>query len=274
MCAVIISLRKWGTQKNNGDSTDTGCYNIEYLEKRIKELKRRKQILLVPLMVFCLAGCSAKTASDSRKPSETSPETETASSSETVQDTQPASEEAVSTENGYSVTGPAECEFFADLTHDGADDTIKVVVSKNKLDILQVMLSVSDGENVIFRLEESSHPVSGSMYSLVEQNGVAYLMRYYALVDHDLYHLDSFDINKWIDFAEKENKYFTDSFLLFNTLGFELECADTTDLKTYEENFSWMVTEGLEVWYSSRETTMKENLDLFLVEKTDEYDSE
>lgn len=264
-------------------------------------MKRRKQILLVPLMVFCLAGCSNKTASDSMKPSETVPETETTSPSETAQDTQPASEE-VSTENGYRVTGPTECEFFADLTHDGADDIIKVVVSKNELDIPQVMLSVTDGENIIFSMEESCHPVAGSMYSLVERDGVAYLMRYYALVDHDmaeceyevfslngsgekvvldsdriehdLYHIKSFDGNKWIAFAEKENEYFKDSFLLFNTLGFELECADTADLKTYEENFSWMVTEGLEVWYSSRETTMKENLDLFLVENIDAYDSE
>ncbi len=208
-------------------------------------------------------------------------------------------EDAGRQETDGSVKIPAEYEFSADLTHDGADETVKVEVSNGKYDIPQVFILVFDGEKKIFEEEVYVHGALGSMYSLVERNEGAYLMRYAPLVDHDmitceyevfsldgsgnkvefdsgqmeheLWKLDSFNKEKWIAFAEKENEYFKNAFLLVSGLFGELECADTENPQTYEERFSWAV-DIMDGW-DLRESTIEENLDTFIAKNIDAYEN-
>lgn len=258
-------------------------------------MNQKRVIILVSFMVFSFAGCGMKEASD------TTSLTETVIQSETGQYVvlQPVTEESASMKkDSYLDTVPAEYEISADLTHDGKDEMIKVSV-KSETDDTRILV-YDDGQK-IFEQENPIHDVLGNWYGIVRQEDGAYLMRYAPLIDHDmitcryevfslddtgekigldsgeieeeLWHLDTFNTDKWYAFAEEENRYFKNATLLVSTLNGQLEIRNKEIPQTYEENFVWTVSNNPNEWKSNK-NSMKDNLSNFLIKYKDEYSGE
>lgn len=214
-------------------------------------MKKKGLLLAVLMMALSLVGCQNASNTD-------------------VNNTQ----EDVSTETqNQSETEHYEYEHKADLTHDGEDETIKVTVEYATADeIPTIKLQVSSADKQIYEEEFLLNYALGSESYLVSYEGKSYLMNYKPLVDHEmatvefevfsldadgnkvafdngkmeasLLDVESIDIASWVAFAERENQYFENAYLLVSTCEGELEYSDSESEKTYTETFAWLLSDA------------------------------
>lgn len=181
--------------------------------------------------------------------------------------------------------------FYADLNHDGLDESIQIIVD-NRADFTTVEFTVYQGDTLLYEEEMENNAVLGYKVYLVRYENQDYLMRYRPLIDHDaascgyevfslkegepemldeseieadLFHIDEMNSQDWLRFAEKENVYFSDSILIVSTQGGELVCGDPVESEGGTENFSWMLYR-----HEATESAEK-NLEFFIEETREVY---
>lgn len=167
---------------------------------------------------------------------------------------------------------PIIYEYTADLTHDGNDEVVKVIIDlTNELEVAKVQ--VYENDTIIYEDELYTNYALGSQYYLVSHNEKDYLMQYNPLIDHDIasvsYEIFSLnengeklvfdesyieislfnvaDLNKesWIAFANKENSYFQNAFLLISTSEGIMDYSKTDSTIQYTEQFLWLLNEDI-----------------------------
>ncbi|MEE1009904.1 MAG: hypothetical protein UH963_12265 [Agathobacter sp.] len=163
--------------------------------------------------------------------------------------------------------------YKADLTDDGADDTIDLTISpKTDSGDDNVIVSVKSNDKEIYKKTMPVHSNLGEILFLTKVDGKSYLMEYIPQLAHSsatcsykVFNLssegkenvldsdsieasfvskESFDLDKtkWISFADKENQYFQNAFLLADTLYDLSYSKDSSCDITYEETFDWLST--------------------------------
>lgn len=205
--------------------------------------------------------------------------------------------ESESTENEPEDPGTeAECVYQtqADLTHDGEDETLKVMVypkSTQYPDGLYEINVYSAGEELLWSGQQENTSVETGAYYLVKQEGESYLLYYRADIvtsmgdyAYRLFYLKedgsetesdadelsftatnedgvniSFSREELTAFAEKVNGYFADAYLLLDTAVFPVHYSTQEEPVIYEENYQLLMkSEGL-----SDTGDMEQNVEAF-----------
>lgn len=187
-----------------------------------------------------------------------------------------------------------EQEFEADLTHDQNKEIVRLEIEPTDMPMLpSIKISVWNGENMIYEKEVYLHYTHGEQLYLVSYEGKDYLMRYRPFVGHNhatceyeifslnqqgekevldsknieiyLFDVEKIDKNAWIDFAEKENQYFKNAFLIVGTSNAELKYSTPEKKEMYTENYHWLINGTKE------NESLEQNLDKFILETKENY---
>lgn len=256
-------------------------------------MKRKTIIFITTIMLLTMTGCG--NTSGETESNQTSAEMESALSQS--QESQPEESQADvnTTPKADSVPKVESKEFSADVNHDGKED--KIILTVDGTDTTMptlVTVKVLSDEAEIYQDEIPVTYALAYQYYLTEWEGQDYMLCYYPLVDHDMATcrfevfslneagkkeiLDSGEIgaslvtpaeldkSEWLAFAEKENKYFENAYLLADTTDFKIESGDPEQKQGYNETFSW-INVGQDVSYD----TAEENLQHFMEQESD-YD--
>lgn len=177
----------------------------------------------------------------------------------------------------YVETRAKEFTHYADLTHDGIDEEIKVcVLDESGHENMKARIQVCNKSSVLlYETETLLHPNLCEEYYLSSYNGKDYLMRYKTDVNHEtiiwqyevfyfsetgekilydendiqvsLYHIDEIDIEAWKKLAEKTNAYFQNAYLLAGATSYgTLEYSTNLKNHCYLEQFTWLIMEDTE----------------------------
>lgn len=241
-------------------------------------MKKKLWILVACICMLVLVGC------DKDKDIQETEKTE-------MTETTDSSEEQESEELENYQTG-VEIEYRADLTHDGTEETIVISMEPDEMGNIVGTLVVYNFSDVIFENESYVHHTLWESWFLVKHNEKDYLMRYYYedthgvvacnyevfsfdatgekvvfdanRIEHSLFDMDTFDKNAWLEFAEKENQYFADAFLLVNTNESNFMFSTSENKITYAENFAWLLKKA-------NAESIEDNLDQFIKEAKEWY---
>lgn len=194
----------------------------------------------------------------------------------------------------YVETNAKDFTYYADLTHDGVSESIRVsITGGNGQEDTQVKIRVYDEATltVLYETELLLHPNLGDSYYLSSYEGKDYLMRYKSGINHDtayceyevfylsetgekivydvdeieisLFHVEEIDVDAWKKLAEDKNQYFQSGFLLASTIADRLEYSTNVERITYIENFAWLLLEDTE--------SIERTLELFVEEVREMY---
>ena len=238
---------------------------------------------ILGILVFSLlVGCNHSDVIETGKTEASSTDTSQVSESETNSEQETSSEidpEIIparsSLDNAFSL------EYQADLTHDGALETIKVynVISEWKK---EVYLGVYRGQEEIYR--EQIYPCVSHLnrFYLVTYEGKEYLMRYHGctankdvdcryeifsldgtgktttldslVLNVGKYEISTLNEDAWIELANKANKYLANGYLLVDIQGNEAVYSTQDNKVLYMENYAWMLDKNTSVPESIEET--------------------
>lgn len=185
------------------------------------------------------------------------------------------------------VTSLEDLSFSADLNRNGIEETIMIQGVKQGG---EGMLSVVENDEVLYSESIPANYALGCQFYLVSREGTDSIMRYFPLIDHDMascqyevFYLDenaekiveaadgisvslfetgTMDTTQWEAFAEQENDFFGDAFLLVSTSEGELKGGSAETPIRYTETYAWMVREH-------DAGTLTDNLDSFIEEMKD-----
>lgn len=252
-------------------------------------MKRKILFGTVLLVSTLVVGCSNASSTDTES---TQTQSEQASSEPTSAPEEEATQETESQNNEVEKVDRV-IQYKYDLTHDGKEDEITIKIKVESETSSEILMSVTDGDKIVFEEELMLHPVHGVEYYLVSYENSYYLMYYNNLVDHDevtvsyevfslengeqkelasdamelsLFDIDKLDKADWIAFAEQENKYFENAFLLISTQNAELNYSDGDEKVQYVENYKWTLPSD-----EDKYATIEEILDEFIKRTTDTY---
>lgn len=183
-------------------------------------------------------------------------------------------------------------EYRSDLTHDGSEENIILTMEPMGIRDIKVEVVVYDFSNIIYKNEMYVHSTLGQCMYLVNYNGSDYLMIYENKCNHDavscyyevfsfdeagemkildsdeihhsLWDINEFDKNAWLEFAEKENQYFANAFLIVNTEKSNIQFSKPDSKITYIENFAWLP-------YITESGSVEANLEQFLNNVKESY---
>ena len=185
------------------------------------------------------------------------------------------------------VTSLEDLSFSADLNRNGIEETIMIQGVKQGG---EGMLSVVENDEVLYSESIPANYALGCQFYLVSREGADSIMRYFPLIDHDLascqyevlylgenaekiveasdeisvslFETGTMDTTQWEAFAEQENDFFSDAFLLVSTSEGELKGGSAETPIRYTETYAWMVREH-------DAGTLTDNLDSFIEEMKD-----
>lgn len=164
-------------------------------------------------------------------------------------------------------------EYSVDITHDGIQEIVSVSLEDTDEEQKQVNVKVYDETlNLLYEDKLLVHPNLGGSYYLLSYNGEDYFLYYKPSINHDtvsclyevfylneagekiiydsneiemsLFDVQGLDKDAWKLFAEEENKYFENAFLLARTYDGVLEYSTDISKITYLEKFSWLMKDG------------------------------
>lgn len=184
-------------------------------------------------------------------------------------------------------TNKKNFEYYADVTHDGVAECIKVDICDDKeQENTTVEIKVyNNAESLLYQDELLLHPNLGASYYLTSYEGKDYLLYYKTDINHDtimwqfevfslsetgekilqstdeievsFYHVEEVNVEEWKALAEEKNKYFEGSCLLADTCYGILEYSTDIQRITYLEEFTWLILDDVEMVEKNLESILE-----------------